>query len=152
MDRSIIEGDPHTIIEGMIIGGYAIGANLGYVYIRAEYPIAVERLSKAIEDARKHGLLGCKLFGTDFSFDLEIRIGAGAFVCGEETALMNSIEGQEESPAKSLPYPFKRDFSDVPPLSIMPRPWQAYRLFYLTAVNGSINTVQKPAKEQRFLL
>ncbi|NLB78100.1 MAG: FAD-dependent oxidoreductase [Clostridiaceae bacterium] len=114
MDRSIIEGDPHTIIEGMIIGGYAIGANSGYVYIRAEYPIAVERLSKAIEDARKHGLLGCKLFGTDFIFDLEIRIGAGAFVCGEETALMNSIEGQRGEPRQKPPLPFQKGLFQCP--------------------------------------
>ena len=114
MDRSIIEGDPHTIIEGMIIGGYAIGANLGYVYIRAEYPIAVERLSKAIEDARKYGLLGCKLFGTDFYFDLEIRIGAGAFVCGEETALMNSIEGQRGEPRQKPPLPFQKGLFGCP--------------------------------------
>lgn len=114
MDRSIIEGDPHTIIEGMIIGGYAIGANLGYVYIRAEYPIAVERLTKAIEDARKHGLLGCKLFETDFTFDLEIRIGAGAFVCGEETALMNSIEGQRGEPRQKPPLPFQKGLFKCP--------------------------------------
>lgn len=114
MDRSIIEGDPHTIIEGMIIGGYAIGANLGYVYIRAEYPIAVERLSKAIEDVRKHGLLGKNLLGTDFSFDLEIRIGAGAFVCGEETALMNSIEGQRGEPRQKPPLPFQKGLFECP--------------------------------------
>ncbi|MGI6622177.1 MAG: FAD-dependent oxidoreductase [Clostridiaceae bacterium] len=114
MDRSIIEGDPHTIIEGMIIGGYAIGANLGYVYIRAEYPIAVERLTKAIEEARSHGLLGCKLFGTDFTFDLEIRIGAGAFVCGEETALMNSIEGQRGEPRQKPPLPFQKGLFKCP--------------------------------------
>ncbi|MGI6083972.1 MAG: NADH-ubiquinone oxidoreductase-F iron-sulfur binding region domain-containing protein [Acetivibrionales bacterium] len=114
MDRSIIEGDPHTIIEGMIIGGYAIGANLGYVYIRAEYPIAVERLSKAIEDARNYGLLGRNLFETDFSFDLEIRIGAGAFVCGEETALMNSIEGQRGEPRQKPPLPFQKGLFKCP--------------------------------------
>jgi len=114
MDRSIIEGDPHSIIEGMIIGGYAIGANMGYVYIRAEYPIAVERLSKAIEDARQRGLLGCKLFGTEFSFDLEIRIGAGAFVCGEETALMNSIEGQRGEPRQKPPLPFQKGLFGCP--------------------------------------
>lgn len=114
MDRSIIEGDPHTIIEGMIIGGYAIGANLGYIYIRAEYPIAVERLSKAIEEARRFGLLGSRLFGTDFSFDLEIRIGAGAFVCGEETALMNSIEGKRGEPRQKPPLPFQKGIFNYP--------------------------------------
>lgn len=114
MDRSIIEGDPHTLIEGMIIGGYAIGANMGYVYVRAEYPIAVDRLTAAIEEARSRGLLGEKLFGTDFDFDLEIRIGAGAFVCGEETALMSSIEGRRGEPRQKPPFPFQRGLFDKP--------------------------------------
>ncbi|MBH1941845.1 FAD-dependent oxidoreductase [Mobilitalea sibirica] len=114
MDRSIIEGDPHTVIEGMMIGGYAIGANMGYVYVRAEYPIAVERLTAAIEEARKNGLLGCKLFGSDFSFDLEIRIGAGAFVCGEETALMSSIEGKRGEPKQKPPLPFQKGLFGKP--------------------------------------
>ena len=105
MDRSIIEGDPHTLIEGMIIGGYAIGATKGYVYIRAEYPLAVERLSLAIEQAREYGLLGKNLFESGFSFDLEIRIGAGAFVCGEETSLMSSIEGHRGEPRQKPPFP-----------------------------------------------
>ncbi|HBK84605.1 MAG TPA: NADH-quinone oxidoreductase subunit F, partial [Firmicutes bacterium] len=85
MDRSVLEGDPHCIVEAMTIAGYAIGAKQGYVYVRAEYPIAVERLSIAIKQAREYGLLGEHIFGTDFSFDLGIRLGAGAFVCGEET-------------------------------------------------------------------
>jgi NADH-quinone oxidoreductase subunit F len=93
MDRSIIEGDPHSLIEGMIIGGYAIGASMGYVYVRAEYPIAVERLSAAIEEARKRGLLGTKLFGSDFAFDLEIRIGAGASRRAETKASLSFPEG-----------------------------------------------------------
>lgn len=109
MDRSILEGDPHTVIEGLMLGGYAIGATMGYIYVRAEYPIAVERLSKAISDARTRGLLGtgAKLFGSDFSFDLEIRIGAGAFVCGEETALMSSVEGHRGEPRQKPPFPFQ---------------------------------------------
>lgn len=107
MDRSILEGDPHTVIEGMMLGGYTIGANTGYVYVRAEYPIAVERLSKAIADARMRGLLGSNLFGSNFSFDLELRIGAGAFVCGEETALMASVEGQRGEPRQKPPFPFQ---------------------------------------------
>ena len=107
MDRSIIEGDPHTLIEGMIIGGYAIGANRGYVYIRAEYPLAIERLEAALVQAREYGLLGKNLFGTGFDFDLEIRIGAGAFVCGEETALMSSIEGNRGEPRQKPPLPFE---------------------------------------------
>lgn len=107
MDRSILEGDPHTVIEGMILGGYVIGASTGYIYVRAEYPIAVERLGQAIEEARKRGLLRNRLFGSDFVFDLEIRIGAGAFVCGEETALMSSIEGCRGEPRQKPPFPFE---------------------------------------------
>lgn len=114
MDRSVIEGDPHNLIEGMMLGGYAIGANKGYVYIRAEYPIAIDRLGEAIDQARKYGLLGCKLFGTDFEFDLEIRIGAGAFVCGEETSLMASIEGQRGEPRQKPPFPFQRGLFGKP--------------------------------------
>ena len=105
MDRSILEGDPHSVIEAMAIAGYAIGANQGYVYIRAEYPIAVQRLSIAIKQAREMGLLGKNIFGTDFSFDLDIRLGAGAFVCGEETALMTSIEGKRGEPRCRPPFP-----------------------------------------------
>lgn len=114
MDRSIIEGDPHSVIEGMIIGGYAIGAGMGYVYVRAEYPIAVERLTAAIEEAHRRGLLGCRLFGTDFYFDMEIRIGAGAFVCGEETALMSSVEGLRGEPRQKPPFPFQRGLFGKP--------------------------------------
>ena len=105
MDRSTIEGDPHTVIEGMIIGGYAIGAKQGYVYIRAEYPLAIKRLEIAIAAARKAGFLGTKIFGTDWDFDIEIRLGAGAFVCGEETALIRSIEGERGMPRPRPPYP-----------------------------------------------
>ena len=107
MDRSILEGDPHSLIEGMMLGGYAIGANRGYVYVRAEYPLAVERLSNAIHQARDAGLLGENILGSDFNFDLEIRIGAGAFVCGEETALMNSVEGRRGEPDQKPPFPFE---------------------------------------------
>lgn len=105
MDRSILEGDPHAVLEGMAIAGYAIGAGQGYVYIRAEYPIAVNRVKKAIEDARKLGLLGKNIFGTSFSFDIDIRLGAGAFVCGEETALLASIEGRRGEPRPRPPFP-----------------------------------------------
>ncbi|MHC1696372.1 MAG: NADH-ubiquinone oxidoreductase-F iron-sulfur binding region domain-containing protein [Eubacteriales bacterium] len=107
MDRSILEGDPHTVIEGMMLGAYSIGASKGFVYVRAEYPIAVERLTKAINDARACGLLGDSLFGSSFSFDLELRIGAGAFVCGEETALMASVEGERGEPKQKPPFPFQ---------------------------------------------
>ncbi len=98
MDRSILEGDPHSVLEGMAICGYAIGAGQGYIYVRAEYPVAVERLKIAIKQAREMGLLGKNIFGTDFSFDIELRLGAGAFVCGEGTALMESIEGRRGMP------------------------------------------------------
>lgn len=105
MDRAVLEGDPHAVIEAMAIGGYAIGASQGYVYVRAEYPLAVERLNYAIGEAYKNGLLGKNIFGTNFSFDLEARLGAGAFVCGEETALLASIEGERGMPRNKPPFP-----------------------------------------------
>lgn len=107
MDRSILEGDPHSVIEALIIGGYCIGADKGFVYVRAEYPLAIERLTDAIEQARGVGLLGKNILGTGFNFELEIRIGAGAFVCGEETALINSIEGKRGEPRQKPPFPFQ---------------------------------------------
>ncbi len=105
MDRSILEGDPHAVLEAMEIAGYTIGANKGFIYVRAEYPIAVKRLKIAIEQARKYGILGKNIFGTNFNFDIEIRLGAGAFVCGEETALLESIEGKRGQPRVKPPYP-----------------------------------------------
>jgi NADP-reducing hydrogenase subunit HndC len=105
MDRSILEGDPHSVIEAMAIAAYAIGANQGYIYIRAEYPIAVKRLSIAINQAREYGLVGKNIFDTDFDFELDIRLGAGAFVCGEETALLNSVEGKRGTPRPKPPFP-----------------------------------------------
>ncbi len=105
MDRSILEGDPHSVVEGMTICGYAIGAEQGYVYVRAEYPLAIERLSRAIEKAREFGMLGKNIFDAGFNFDIEIRIGAGAFVCGEETALLTSIEGKRGEPRPRPPFP-----------------------------------------------
>ncbi len=105
MDRSILEGDPHSVIEAMMIAGYAIGANKGYIYVRAEYPIAVQRFGKAIEQAREYGILGENIWNTNFSFDVEIRLGAGAFVCGEETALLESIEGRSGRPRLKPPFP-----------------------------------------------
>ena len=105
MDRSVLEGDPHALIEAMAIAAYAIGATKGFVYVRAEYPIAVSRLGIAINQAREYGLLGKNIFGTDFEFDMEIRLGAGAFVCGEETALMTSIEGKRGEPRPRPPFP-----------------------------------------------
>ncbi|MCY6354645.1 NADH-quinone oxidoreductase subunit NuoF [Clostridium sp. ZS2-4] len=105
MDRSVLEGDPHSILEAMTIGGYAIGANKGYIYVRAEYPLAVERLKIAIDQAKEYGLLGNNILGTGFKFDIEIRLGAGAFVCGEETALIQSIEGKRGMPVTKPPFP-----------------------------------------------
>ena len=105
MDRSVLEGDPHVVIEAMAIAGYAIGASQGYIYVRAEYPIAVHRLQVAIKQAREYGLLGKNIFGSGFDFDLDLRLGAGAFVCGEETALMTSIEGRRGEPRPRPPFP-----------------------------------------------
>ncbi len=114
MDRSVLEGDPHALIEAMIIAGYAIGATQGYVYVRAEYPIAVARLEIAIQQAREYGLLGKDIFGSGFDFDLGIRLGAGAFVCGEETALMTSIEGNRGEPRPRPPYPAVKGLFNSP--------------------------------------
>jgi NADH-quinone oxidoreductase subunit F len=105
MDRSLLEGNPHLILEGMAIAGYAIGADQGYIYVRAEYPLAIEGLEIAIEDARARNILGKNIFGSDFNFDIDIRIGAGAFVCGEETALIGSVEGRRGEPNQKPPYP-----------------------------------------------
>ncbi len=114
MDRSLLEGDPHAILEAMTIGGYAIGADEGWIYVRAEYPIAVKRLEKAIEQAHEYGLLGNNIFGTDFNFDIHIRLGAGAFVCGEETALMASIEGKRGEPRPKPPFPAVKGLFESP--------------------------------------
>ena len=114
MDRSVLEGDPHSVIEAMAIAGYAIGASQGYIYIRAEYPIAVKRLEIAIRQAREYGLLGEDIFGSGFSFDVGLRLGAGAFVCGEETALMHSIEGFRGEPKIRPPYPAVKGLFDRP--------------------------------------
>lgn len=114
MDRSVLEGDPHVVIEAMAIAGYAIGASQGYIYVRAEYPIAVQRLQIAIDQARENGLLGKNIFSTDFDFDLGIRLGAGAFVCGEETALMTSIEGKRGEPRCRPPFPAEKGLFQRP--------------------------------------
>ncbi|MEC4818344.1 MAG: NuoF family protein [Scytonema sp. PMC 1069.18] len=105
MDRSVLESDPHLVLEGMAIAGYAIGANHGFIYVRAEYPLAIHRLQKAIQQAKKYGLLGSQIFESPFDFKVEIRIGAGAFVCGEETALIQSVEGKRGNPRPRPPYP-----------------------------------------------
>jgi NADH-quinone oxidoreductase subunit F len=116
MDRSVLEGDPHSVIEAMAIAAYAIGASQGYVYVRAEYPLAVSRLGTALTQARDRGLLGKGILGTDFSFDLEVRMGSGAFVCGEETALMRSIEGKRGEPRPRPPFPAVRGLWEKPTL------------------------------------
>ncbi len=114
MDRSVLEGDPHVILEAMAIAGYAIGADQGYIYVRAEYPIAIDRLQIAIDQAREYGLLGKNIFGTDFNFDIDLRLGAGAFVCGEETALMTSIEGNRGEPRPRPPFPAQKGLFQKP--------------------------------------
>jgi NADP-reducing hydrogenase subunit HndC len=114
MDRSVLEGDPHSVLEAMAIAGYAVGASQGYIYVRAEYPTAVKRLNIAIEQAHEYGLLGDDIFGTGFNFDIELRLGAGAFVCGEETALMNSIEGMRGEPRPRPPFPASKGIFGKP--------------------------------------
>ena len=114
MDRSVLEGDPHAVLEAMEIAGYAIGANKGFIYVRAEYPIAVQRLRIAIGQAREYGLLGKDIFGTGFDFDIEVRLGAGAFVCGEETALLTSIEGNRGEPRNKPPFPANKGLFGQP--------------------------------------
>ncbi len=105
MDRAVLEGDPHSVLEGMMTAGYAIGATKSYVYVRAEYPMAYERTLIAIRQAKDRGFLGKNVFGSDFSFDIKVKLGAGAFVCGEETALMASIEGKAACPTPDRPFP-----------------------------------------------
>ncbi|NLK26908.1 MAG: NADH-quinone oxidoreductase subunit NuoF [Clostridiales bacterium] len=116
MDRSVLEGDPHVVLEAMAIAGYAVGANQGYIYVRAEYPIAVQRLNIAIEQAREYGLLGKNIFNSGFDFDIDLRLGAGAFVCGEETALMTSIEGNRGEPRPRPPFPAEKGLFEKPTL------------------------------------
>jgi NADH-quinone oxidoreductase subunit F len=116
MDRSVLEGDPHSVIEGMAIAAFTVGSDQGYVYVRAEYPLAVERLTFALNQARNYGLLGKNILGTEFSFDLEIRMGSGAFVCGEETALMTSIEGNRGEPRPRPPFPAEKGLWGRPTL------------------------------------
>jgi bidirectional [NiFe] hydrogenase diaphorase subunit len=116
MDRSVLESDPHLVLEGMAIAGYAVGANHGYIYVRAEYPLAIQRLQKGIQQAKKYGLLGSQVFDSPFDFKIDIRIGAGAFVCGEETALIQSIEGGRGNPVPRPPYPAQKGLYECPTL------------------------------------
>ena len=114
MDRSVLEGDPHSVLEGMIIGGYSMGATEGVIYVRAEYPLAIDRLEIALSQARERGYLGKNLFGTNFSFDIRIKAGAGAFVCGEETALIASLEGERGMPRLKPPFPAQKGYWKKP--------------------------------------
>ena len=136
MDRSILEGDPHSVLEAMAIGAYAIGAEKGYIYIRAEYPLAIHRLKVALTQAREYGFLGENIFGTKFNFDIELKYGAGAFVCGEETALLNSIEGGRGEPNAKPPFPAEsglwnkptcvnnvETFANIPPIILKGPEW-----------------------------
>ncbi len=116
MDRSVLESDPHLVIEGMAIAGYALGANHGFIYVRAEYPLAIKRLEKAIQQGKKYGLLGSQIFGSPFDFKIDIRMGAGAFVCGEETALIASVEGERGNPRPRPPYPAQSGLWGCPTL------------------------------------
>lgn len=116
MDRSVLESDPHRILEGMAIAAYAVGANHGYIYVRAEYPLAIAHLQKAIQQAKRYGLMGAQIFGSPFDFKVDIRVGAGAFVCGEETALIGSVEGKRGTPRPRPPYPAESGLWDCPTL------------------------------------
>lgn len=116
MDRSVLESDPHLVIEGMAIAGYALGANHGFIYVRAEYPLAIKRLEKAIQQGKKYGVLGSQIFGSPFDFKIDIRMGAGAFVCGEETALIASVEGERGNPRPRPPYPAQSGLWECPTL------------------------------------
>ena len=150
MDRSILEGDPHAVLEAMAIAGYAIGASQGYIYVRAEYPIAVKRLQIAINQAREYGLLGENIFDTGFNFDIELRLGAGAFVCGEETALMTSIEGNRGEPRPRPPFPALKGLFQKPRSSITWRPTRTSRRSSSTVRNGSHPWVRRNPKERKY--
>ena len=152
MDRSILEGNPHSVIEAMAIAGYAIGANHGYIYIRAEYPIAVERLTSAIKQARELGLLGKNIFDSGFDFDLEIRLGAGAFVCGEETALIKSIEGERGMPNPKPPFPAHKGVWENQQLSTMLKHMQISLKSFNMVQNGLDQLELKHLQVLRYLL
>ena len=146
MDRSLLEGDPHSIIEGMALAAYAVGASHGFIYVRAEYPLAISRLKIALDQARTHGLLGENILETGFSFDIELRIGAGAFVCGEETALLASIEGQRGTPRPRPPYPSTEGAFGKPTLINNVETWGNIRHIVLNGAEwfASIGTEKSP--------
>ena len=144
-----MEGDPHAVIEGMIVGAYAIGALRGYIYVRHEYPLAVKRLHKAVEQAREFGFLGNKILRSDFNFDIKISQGAGAFVCGEETALIASIEGIIGEPSPRPPYPAQQGSSACPPSSTTSKPGPTSLKSSTWGLNGSRPWAPKTAKAPR---
>ena len=152
MNRSLIEGDPHAVLEGLLIAGYTIGASKGYVYIRAEYPLAVARLKHSIEQMRELGLLGHNILGSGFDFEITIKEGAGAFVCGEETSLIASIEGERGMPRARPPFPRKKGCGASPPSSTTLKPWARFRILSATARNGTPPTAPRQVKEQRLSL
>lgn len=151
MDRSILEGDPHSVLEAMMIAGYAIGANQGYIYVRAEYPIAVDRLKVAIMQAKEYGILGKNIFGTNFNFDIDVRLGAGAFVCGEETALLESIEGKRGHPRLKPPYPANSGLWGKPTLINNVETYANVTRIILNGANGIQALEQKLQKERKYL-
>lgn len=151
MDRSILEGDPHSVLEAMMIAGYAIGANQGYIYVRAEYPIAVDRLKVAIMQAKEYGILGKNIFGTNFNFDIDVRLGAGAFVCGEETALLESIEGKRGQPRLKPPYPANSGLWGKPTLINNVETYANVTRIILNGANGIQALEQKLQKERKYL-
>ena len=149
MNRRVLEGDPHAVLEGMAICGYAIGAQQGYIYVRAEYPLAIHTLRVAITEAREYGLLGEDIFGSGFNFDIEIRMGAGAFVCGEETALMQSIEGDRGMPRTRPPIRPTPASGEIPPTSTTWRRWRMSPRSSIGAATGSRPWARRRAGAQR---
>ena len=149
MDRSILESDPHSVLEGMVIAGYAVGSNEGYIYVRAEYPLAVQRLRLAIAQMEKQNYLGENILGSGFSFHIHIREGAGAFVCGEETALLASIEGKRGLPRPRPPYPAQEGLWENPRSSITSRPWPMWPASSDWGRKYTRIAVRKRAKERK---
>lgn len=152
MDRSILEGDPHSVIEGMMICGYAVGAHEGYIYCRAEYPLAIKRLHLAIEKATEYGLMGKDIFGSGFDFQLKVKEGAGAFVCGEETALIASIEGRRGEPRPRPPFLRIRVSGTSLPTSTTSRAMRTLRRSSATAPSGFPLSEHREAQAPRSLL
>jgi (2Fe-2S) ferredoxin len=152
MDRSVLEGDPHAVLEGMAIGAYAIGSDEGYIYCRAEYPLAIRRLKQAIKQAEEAGLLGKNILGSDFSFTIHIKEGAGAFVCGEETALMQSIEGNRGMPRPRPPFPANHGLWGKPSNINNVETWATFLTSSAKALRSTLSSARKVQREQRYLL